>query len=43
MTLLLGPCRCQSCGRPVWWNGFAWNERGPGVFRRHVYAKAKAA
>lgn len=41
--LLLGPCRCQGCGRPVWWNGFAWNDRFLRMLRRQVCAAERAA
>ena len=35
-VMLLGPCRCQGCGRPVWWNTFAWQDRfRNGMLRTH--------
>jgi hypothetical protein len=34
--IVLGPCRCQGCDRPVYWDTFAWQDRTErGAFRTH--------
>lgn len=33
--IVLGPCRCQGCGCPVWWDRMNWLERYRSGFRLH--------